>query len=862
MKNTLAILLLCAVARLSLGADAFFGTKPQVGSILSSYNFVIVDGTGQNAPGRLLPSGLLVPITRQLTAGIGLTGGGDLSGDRAFAIDLSELVANQILWDGSQATRTVTFSLSGSTDPVLTLQNNDVGWNVGMTLGGRLRLGDGAISPVNGDLWYDPAVHHLNARINGSTVDIGNQSGVPLSRVIGTGAGLSGGGDLTADRTLSWTPDTFVNNLTLWNSGNSSRTLTIGLSGATDPVFTFGDASVDLTTGTLKQGGTAVVLQSRQVIAGSGMSGGGTLAADRTLTWAPDTYSANITLWDSANASRALTIGLSGANDPVLSFFDALIGFNTGLNLTGALNSGGLSTFTNGTVDLTLTASRPMLSDGSKRHVSGQIDLANVNHVTGTLIGSSVSTNSSSTAGVVSPGSGNLNTVWKTDGSGVPGWRADATGTGFGETSLSTLANNQTLWDSSQATRTLTAGLSGANDPVLTFANGLLSISVSYSIGGSLTVNAASTFNDGINVALDSTFAGLVSHGSITTSNKATFLGPIVYPWLKLGSGTTVNFAVTNSQFKQLTSASTTLTLTNESEGNDFVLLLQQDATGNRTISMISTSTIVFLNSTNQSVTAQPVTNANFYSKYHLFRRDGTNFVEGPSTAPDVRSVNIATGNESSADFANSITDETGSGSGTGKLVFNDAPAITNANLINTTFDATGGNTLKMKGYIMLTHPHQFDGIGAILQTNTSSVTYGQALFANGADASTNAIKYLLTVPEDIDTSVDLRAKFKFRLGGADTGTHRYAISMISVTDSSTYDGTAGNVVNLDFAGDASGASGDVETVAFTTLSNWKSNITAGQHWVIKLARDGDTSDTSTVDSTSGTLVIEYGISQ
>lgn len=41
-----------------------------------------------------------------------------------------------------------------------------------------------------------------------------------------------------------------------------------------------------------------------------------------------------------------------------------------------------------------------------------------------------------------------------------------------------TLVNNQTLWDSSQATRTLTAGLSGSSDPILTFADNELKFGV------------------------------------------------------------------------------------------------------------------------------------------------------------------------------------------------------------------------------------------------------------------------------------------------------------------------------------------------------------------------------------------------
>jgi hypothetical protein len=118
----------------------------------------------------------------------------------------------------------------------------------------------------------------------------------------------------------------------------------------------------------------------------------------------------------------------------------------------------------------------------------------------------------------------------------------------------------------------------------------------------------------------------------------------------------------------------------------------------------------------------------------------------------------------------------------------------------------------------------------------------------------------ILTVPEDLDTTADLKVeRWKFRLSGADTGTHRYVISMGSIADSAAYVGTLGNSVNLDFAGDGAGANGDVETVANVTLTNWKANLTAGQLWVIRIARDGSNgADASTVNSYSGPLVISY----
>lgn len=92
-------------------------------------------------------------------------------------------------------------------------------------------------------------------------------------------------GDLVSGNpSAQWSPATFVASFTLWDSANASRTLTAGLSGATDPVITFSNTSIDVTTGTLKEGGSPVVKESRTLTAGVGLTGGGTLAADRTFT--------------------------------------------------------------------------------------------------------------------------------------------------------------------------------------------------------------------------------------------------------------------------------------------------------------------------------------------------------------------------------------------------------------------------------------------------------------------------------------------------------------------------------------------------------------------------------------------------
>lgn len=184
----------------------------------------------------------------------------------------------------------------------------------------------------------------------------------------------------------------------------------------------------------------------------------------------------------------------------------------------------------------------------------------------------------------------------------------------------------------------------------------------------------------------------------------------------------------------------------------------------------------------------------------------------------------------------------------------------------NLTLDANAtGNVFKWIEEINLTHPHQVDGTGAVLNTTATAATYGHATFANATAKATNYVLYRMTVPFDFDTATDLAASFAFRLGGSDTGKHAYKLSMADVADSAGADlPTFSNEIALTFAGDASGASGDVETVAYTTLTSWKAGLTAGHILVMKLARDGSdgTNDTSTVDSTDVVLKLKIGHSQ
>ena len=193
---------------------------------------------------------------------------------------------------------------------------------------------------------------------------------------------------------------------------------------------------------------------------------------------------------------------------------------------------------------------------------------------------------------------------------------------------------------------------------------------------------------------------------------------------------------------------------------------------------------------------------------------------------------------------------------------FEAEPAATRT-LTNKTLDANGtGNVLKGYGYITLAAPMVF-GSAVTQQTTATARVYGQALFADDVEAN-NYVEYILEVPRDLDTSVDLLAYFKFVLGGADTADHDYVITMIDIADSADNATAAADAVNLAYTADGSGASGDVETAGGNTLTGWAAALTPGSKWIIRITRDGDdaTDDASTADSYSGPLTIRYGFTQ
>lgn len=241
-----------------------------------------------------------------------------VANDRFIAISLGS--GNWLVYNYMRATWTGSGSAVFATSPTLT-------------------------TPTIADLSNSTHTHQNNA--GGGTLTF---AALP-TRTIATGAGTSGGGDLSGDRTIIWAPDTFVNNITLWDSSQASRTLTFGLSGATDPVFTIGNNSVDLTTGVLKYAGNTVAIAARALtIAGTAneitsSAGSQDLTADRTwtlslpsaLTFTGKTVTGGT--FSGPTVASVMTLGVAGSAVGSLDFKNATSGTLTLLPPTGALGT-------------------------------------------------------------------------------------------------------------------------------------------------------------------------------------------------------------------------------------------------------------------------------------------------------------------------------------------------------------------------------------------------------------------------------------------------------------------------------------------------------------------------------------------
>ena len=256
--------------------------------------------------------------TRNIVAGSGLTGGGDLSADRTISINNSIAAGNNI----------------GSSSVVPVISYNAEGLLTTVSTATITPVTIGAAPTSHTQAWS--TITSTPTTVAG----YGITDALSSTRNIATGTGLTGGGNLSADRTIS-----INNTITAGNNIGSSSVvpvITYNTSGlltavntATITPITIGAAASSHTqawstitstpTTVAGYGITDAAISSRIITTDSTLSGGGDLTADRTLSVVASAIGIN-----SLNTSTPLAVGGGGIGRATLTSNALLIGNGTG----------------------------------------------------------------------------------------------------------------------------------------------------------------------------------------------------------------------------------------------------------------------------------------------------------------------------------------------------------------------------------------------------------------------------------------------------------------------------------------------------------------------------------------------------
>lgn len=239
--------------------------------------------------------------SRELVAGSGISGGGDLTADRTFAVD-----STVVRTFGSQTvggTKTFSDAINITEPTTLTSQavraDRTITGSDGITGGGDLSTDqtlsvDNTVIRTTGNQTLEDTKTFINTPVLGTQATALNQA-VRSDREIVAGDGLDGGGDLSSDPTLS------VDGTVIRTTGNFGIAGDIEFSGtvsllnqAIDPLeavrasreINGGDGIIgggNLTSDRTLSVDSSVARSTTQIIAGNGLTGTGTLGSDITL---------------------------------------------------------------------------------------------------------------------------------------------------------------------------------------------------------------------------------------------------------------------------------------------------------------------------------------------------------------------------------------------------------------------------------------------------------------------------------------------------------------------------------------------------------------------------------------------------